>query len=31
MIFVHEFAKCMEAIEFGPSYPKFHAWLSVHM
>ena len=27
MIFVHEFAKCMEAIEFGPSYPRFHAWL----
>ena len=28
MIFVHEFAKCMEAIEFGPSYPRFHACLS---
>ena len=25
MIFVHEFAKCMETIEFGPSYPRFHA------
>ena len=28
MIFVHEFAKCMETIEFGPSYPRFHAGLS---
>ena len=30
MIFVHDFTKCMEAIEFGPSYPRFHAWLSTY-
>ena len=28
MIPVHDFAKCVTTIEFGPFYLRFHAWLS---